>query len=197
MEGFKKELRIIFREKRSKLTGADVDLLNEGLSAQFQQFDWQGLEYVHSFLPIKKQIEPDTYRLIDWLRNAFPEIKIVISKSDLTTNLLNHFVWEEGLLLDVNRWGIQEPVGGRSVVPAQLDAVIVPLLICDQKGHRVGYGKGFYDRFLAECRPDCLIIGLSFFAPIVKIKDVNLFDIPLDFCVTAERIYNFQEKEPS
>lgn len=191
MEGTKRELRAIFKEKRSILTGSDIDLLNERLLAKIQQFDWHGLEYVHTFLPIQKHIEPDTYRLVDWLRNAFPYLKIIVSKSDLKTNLMEHFVWEEDLILEVNRWGIEEPVEGKPVVPLQLDAVIVPLLVFDQKGHRVGYGKGFYDRFLATCRPDCLTIGLSFFAPITEIKDVTPFDISLDFCITPERIYKF------
>ncbi|MFB5945556.1 5-formyltetrahydrofolate cyclo-ligase [Albibacterium profundi] len=192
MEGTKKELRAFFKERRSKLTGSEVDLFNDGLLTQFQQFDWRGLEYVHTFLPIKKQIEPDTYRLIDWLRKAFPELKLVISKSDLKTNLMEHFVWEDDLAFEVNLWGIEEPIEGKSIVPQQLDAVIVPLLAFDQTGHRVGFGKGFYDRFLAACRPDCLIIGLSFFAPIAKIKDINPFDIKLDFCLTPERIHKFE-----
>lgn len=193
MEGTKRELRAVFKEKRSLLTDADVELLNAGLLAQFQQFDWRGLEYVHTFLPIQKQVEPDTYRLIDWLRNALPDLKTVISKSDIKTNSMEHFVWEEELVLEVNRWGIEEPLGGKSIASQQLDAVIVPLLAFDLKGHRVGYGKGFYDRFLATCRPDCLIIGLSFFAPIKEIKNINPFDISLDFCITPQRIYNLGE----
>jgi len=56
----------------------------------------------------------------------------------------------------------------------------VPLLISDEQHYRVGYGKGFYDRFLANCRKDCKKIGLNFFKPIQKISDSNEFDIALD-----------------
>jgi 5-formyltetrahydrofolate cyclo-ligase len=61
--------------------------------------------------------------------------------------------------------------------------VVVPLLSFDKRGHRVGYGKGFYDRFLSECSRDCIKIGLSFFAPVEVIDDVNRHDVTLDLFV--------------
>jgi 5-formyltetrahydrofolate cyclo-ligase len=55
----------------------------------------------------------------------------------------------------------------------------------------VGYGKGCYDRFLALCRPDIIKIGFSYFEPINEISDTDKFDIPLNYCITPERIYEF------
>ncbi len=69
--------------------------------------------------------------------------------------------------------------------------VFVPLLAFDEKGHRVGYGKGFYDKFLSECKPEVLKIGLSFFESETLISDVLTTDIQLDLCVTPSKIYNF------
>jgi 5-formyltetrahydrofolate cyclo-ligase len=79
------------------------------------------------------------------------------------------------------------------VRPAQLDAVLVPLLACDQRGHRVGYGGGFYDRFLAECRPGALFIGLSLLdaEPLAEIADVLPTDVPLHACITPGGVWNF------
>jgi 5-formyltetrahydrofolate cyclo-ligase len=68
---------------------------------------------------------------------------------------------------------------------------LVPLLAYDLKGNRVGYGKGYYDRFLAECRPDALKIGFSYFEPEEQINDTEDFDIPLNYCVTPHRCYEF------
>ena len=69
--------------------------------------------------------------------------------------------------------------------------VFVPLLVYDERGYRAGYGKGFYDRYLQLCKDDVIKIGFSYFAPEPLISDVNEFDIPLNFVITPERIYEF------
>jgi 5-formyltetrahydrofolate cyclo-ligase len=62
----------------------------------------------------------------------------------------------------------------------------------DTNGHRVGYGKGFYDRFLASTKPDVIKIGLSLEEPIEPIEDINPFDIGLDFAITPKSVYRFR-----
>ena len=84
-----------------------------------------------------------------------------------------------------------EPAGGKPVSEDQIDVVIVPLLVFDEKGNRVGYGKGFYDRFLSRCREDVIKIGLSFFDAEKRIDDTDEFDIPLTYCITPGKIYEF------
>jgi 5-formyltetrahydrofolate cyclo-ligase len=69
--------------------------------------------------------------------------------------------------------------------------VLVPLLALDKSGHRVGYGKGFYDKFLAECRIRCQRIGISLFQPIDMIEDVGEDDITLTHCLTPSGVLKF------
>ena len=69
--------------------------------------------------------------------------------------------------------------------------VFVPLLVFDQQGHRVGYGMGYYDRFLVQCSETTLKVGLSFFDPVSKIEDIKTHDIALDFALTPEGIFTF------
>ena len=84
------------------------------------------------------------------------------------------------------------PVDGISVPVEKIDVVFIPLLAFDQKGHRVGYGKGFYDTFLARCRPRTLKVGLSLFEPeLGNIEDVHEKDIALDYGVTPNKVYTF------
>ena len=77
-------------------------------------------------------------------------------------------------------------------MPAEIDVVFIPLLCFDKKGNRVGYGGGYYDKFLTKTKSSCLKIGLSFFEPVDFIKGINMNDIPLDMCVTPEKLYNFR-----
>lgn len=93
-----------------------------------------------------------------------------------------------------NRWGVPEAVSSdqSSMTTDQVDLVIVPLLAYDARGYRVGYGKGYYDRFLADCRPDVRKIGVSFFEPVPQIEDVDEFDVRLDACVTPEKVISFR-----
>lgn len=89
-------------------------------------------------------------------------------------------------------WGIPEPVGGIVVKPTDFDIVLLPLVTFDLKGNRVGYGKGFYDRYLVKCRPDCLKIGISLFDPVDHIEEVESHDIPLDIAICPAKMYDFR-----
>ena len=72
-----------------------------------------------------------------------------------------------------------------------IDVVFVPLLAYDKQGNRVGYGKGFYDKFLSECKSNVVKIGLSFFDPEEFIEDVFENDVKLNICITSLEVYNF------
>jgi 5-formyltetrahydrofolate cyclo-ligase len=92
---------------------------------------------------------------------------------------------------ELDKFGIPEPKFGEEIPEVMLDFVFVPLLAINNSGHRVGYGKGFYDRFLNECHPETLKIGLSFFEPEEKIEDIFDSDIQMNYCVTPNKIYSF------
>ena len=90
-----------------------------------------------------------------------------------------------------NEVGITEPMGHELLAPETLDLVLVPLLAVDERGHRVGYGKGYYDRFLSRCAPECLKVGVSYFEPVPLIEDTHEYDLPLDICITPQQVYVF------
>ncbi|HSK11967.1 MAG TPA: 5-formyltetrahydrofolate cyclo-ligase, partial [Phnomibacter sp.] len=80
---------------------------------------------------------------------------------------------------------------GTLLDPTDIDVILVPLLAFDEQGHRLGYGKGFYDRFLKDCRPDALKIGLSWFEAETALPEIGAHDVPLNYCVTPHRLYVF------
>lgn len=187
----KPELRKIYKEKRKKLSGKEIEIWTDLILINFQKINLPFLSCIHTYIASQKLGEVETLHLVDFLKFKNPGIKIVVPKIDITSGNLEHFHFEDDIEMIDNFFGIAEPTGGNKIFPEEIDLVLVPLLAFDQKGYRVGYGKGFYDRFLSECRNDVLKIGLSFFEAEEQIRDINQFDIPLNYSVTPERIYNF------
>lgn len=174
----KQELRKLFKQKRADLSEFQINKFQVNIYEQIREINFGNEQNIHIFLPIKRQKEVDTQPIINFLRKQ--NKTIIISKSDFKTNTLKHFVYEESTVLEINKWGIPEPVNATKINVKEIDLVFVPLLISDKKNYRVGYGKGFYDRFLSECKSSVKTIGLNFFHPIHEIKDVNQHDIALN-----------------
>jgi 5-formyltetrahydrofolate cyclo-ligase len=104
---------------------------------------------------------------------------------------MRHFLLTDNTKIKKNEYNIPEPVDGIEIPSTKIDVVFVPLLTFDKKGHRVGYGKGFYDKFLSACKPDAIKIGLSFFEAEELIEGIFEGDIALNYCVTPDRVYSF------
>jgi len=187
----KKEARREFLKKRQALSAGEVFSLNQQLYNRFfAHFDLSFIKTFHIFLSIEEKNEPDTWSLLDRIRREFPHVRLVVPRMK-PNNSLEHFYFEGLHQLKVNSWGIAEPRQGVPAEESKIDAVLVPLLACDKQGNRVGYGKGFYDQFLIQCRADCQKVGYSFFEPIDLIEDADPLDVPLDGCITPNHIITF------
>jgi 5-formyltetrahydrofolate cyclo-ligase len=174
----KAEVRKAFLEKRKTLTEAGWQSLNASIySTFFANVDLSFVKNLHIYLPIEGRREADTWQIIDKIRREHPNVRLVVPKLD--QGRLSHFYFEGLHQVKANTWGIPEPTHGVPAEPSQLDMVLVPLLAADKQGNRVGYGKGFYDRFLKDCKPSCNKIGLSLFPLIDKI-DAEEYDVPLN-----------------
>lgn len=189
----KQALRKLYLEKRAALAPEEIETKTHAIVRNFSTLNFNGVKYLHVFYPITGKSEFDSLLLAEYIRSNHPEIKLVLSKSEFKTNTLSHFIWDDDTKLAINAWGITEPETGVAIDPKLLDMILIPLLAFDKKGNRIGYGKGFYDRFLSECRPDVQKAGLSFFPPVDDIRDISSYDIPLDLCVTPEKIWRSGE----
>lgn len=187
----KKEARKIFRQKRSELIFSDIEKKNDLVLMTFQKLPLPYLNCVHSYITSEKLGEPNTSLILRYLLFKYPGLKITAPKVNAVTHTMQHFQITEDDPLKENIYGIEEPVSGILVAPEEIDLVIVPLLAFDLNGNRVGYGKGYYDRFLSECRRDSIKVGLSFFEPVNYIDDVDSFDVPLNYCCTPGQTYNW------
>jgi 5-formyltetrahydrofolate cyclo-ligase len=182
----KTELRLIYKQRRAALTADAIDAQSLAIANRLLDLPiWQHT-YFHVFLPIVKQHEVNTEFILHVL--AGKDKEVVVSKSDFASREMTHFLLTDSTKITTNTYGIPEPVSGLAVPVSAIEVVFVPLLAYDKSGHRVGYGKGFYDTFLQQCSPNTLKIGLSFFEPEEKIEDVSLNDVALDYVVTPERV---------
>jgi len=193
----KAALRRAALARRQVLTRAEVAARSQQLASQllasFPVAQWR---WLHVFLPLARKNEPDTWPLIHriWAERLPVHLAAPVVQPDNIS--LKHYALTPATPLLASRWGIPEPLPdpATEVAPAQLAAVLVPLLACDRQGQRVGYGGGFYDRFLAECRPGTLFIGLTILddEPVAALADVLPTDVPLHACVTPSGVWNFR-----
>jgi 5-formyltetrahydrofolate cyclo-ligase len=186
----KSELRQRFLERRKVLSSSERAEKSRRIAELFfANTDLSRIKLLHTFIPLENRNEVDTSLIIHEVWSRSPRIEVAVPRVNFKTGEVESLGYNAEIELIENAWGLREPGGGELVDPRTIDLALVPLLCFDERGHRVGYGKGFYDKFLRNCRPDCLKVGLSFFAAVDRIDDVHEGDILLDRCVTPERVY--------
>ena len=193
----KKDLRKKYKELRGLLSEEEIEDKSLAIANRLLQLGStpQGIEvweqtYFHLFLTIEEQKEVDTEFILQIL--AGKDKEIVVAKSNFETLEMTHYLLTDNTKFQKNEYDIYEPVDGIEVPTSKIEVVFVPLLAYDVRGNRVGYGKGFYDKFLSKCKEDVIKIGLSFFEPEEIIDDVSVTDIRLDYCVTPMTIRSFR-----
>ncbi len=192
----KTALRRAALARRQALPSAEIAQRSQQLADQlFAHFPVAQWRWLHVFLPLVRKHEPDTWPLIHRIWAGEIPVRLAAPVVQPDGISLKHYELTPTTRLLTDRWGIPEPAAdpATEVAPAQLDAVLVPLLACDQQGQRVGYGGGFYDRFLAACRPGTLFIGLNVLddEPVPALADVLPTDVPLHACLAPSQVWNF------
>jgi 5-formyltetrahydrofolate cyclo-ligase len=188
----KEELRNVYIQKRNELSDTQYRNMNDALCRVFfENIDLSSVKILHSFLPIKKNKEQDTMMILKKIEERHQDVRLSLPRVDSTKQMLESVFLERSTVLVNNSWGIPEPKDGELTDPKKIDMVLVPMLIFDRRGHRVGYGKGFYDKFLATTSAQCRRVGICLFDPVEQIDDVNEFDQVLHQCITPAGSYKF------
>lgn len=185
----KPELRKKYKALRNTLSTTQIDDLSMAIANQLLKLPIWEFSFYHIFLAIEEQKEINTDYILNILSGK--DKNILIAKSNFKTGNMKHFLLTDNTVIKKNSYNIPEPVDGIEISNEKIDVVFIPLLAFDKKGNRVGYGKGFYDRFLSNCKPETIKIGLSFFEAETEISNVFESDIKLDYCVTPEKVYGF------
>ena len=120
------------------------------------------------------------------LLEKFEKSNYIISLPKISKNSsMNFFVWSTNDPLNINKYGIPEPLANRMIFP---DVLLVPLVAYDKNFNRVGYGGGFYDRYIKRTKKikNILTIGLAFSYQKVKKIPIEKNDVKLDFIISEK-----------
>lgn len=184
----KKEIRKKYLEMRKTLSDDEVLSFSEKIFRNFvDNFEIEPLQKIHIFISIAKFKEVQTKLFIShFLKNG---IQIYLPK--MIDDEIIAVAFDENTEMEVNSWGIAEPVPDEDPGVRDFDYIITPLLYCDPHGNRVGFGKGYYDGFFAKISGECKKVGVGFYSPNEVVEDLNPHDIPLDYLVTPAEVLSF------
>jgi 5-formyltetrahydrofolate cyclo-ligase len=158
----------------------NTSLITEGL---MRVYDWNQVKTVFTYLANPKQHEINTWPFLQYLWSNFPEIRTyapVMQDDAISLHRL-----EQSSVLNTSSFGIPEPLDGEQLTEPP-EVCIVPVTAFNDRGFRLGYGKGHYDRYLAKY-PGIITIGIAYDTTEVDFP-IEPHDIPLVFIVTEKRI---------
>ena len=181
------EARKKYLDLRKKLDNVQIISKSISISNNLQDLPIWDHNFYHIYLPIKEKNEVDTIPIINILNNK--KKKVLIPRSDFNNTTMKSFLLNDNTVLKKSNYGITEPINNEEFL-GRIDVIFIPLVAYDLIGNRVGYGKGFYDKFIRNQKNKILRVGLSFFNP-EKIIKIDEHDENLDFCVTPNRIFSF------
>ena len=184
----KAEARKVHKDLRASLSENHIHEKSQQIAERFF-LEFEPKSLTHVFLSMARLKEVETSYIIKGLQHN--DLVTCTGITDFESQSMKNVAFTEEIELVTSSFGIPEPVGGPLVNDLDIDRVLIPLLAFDSSGNRVGYGKGFYDKFLANCNGKVEKIGLSFFEPIDLIQDIHCSDIPLDACITPDGVFQF------
>lgn len=186
----KKELRELYKKKRTMLSAHEIEESSEQIRILLLQLlSKLKFKHINCFLTSKDKLEIHTSSIIEDLWKKAVEVSIPYS--DYQNLSIKAAEYSQETELELDAFGIPQAKNPYFAPLNSIDIVIVPLLCFNEKGYRVGYGKGMYDRFLSQCRADVIRVGLSPFEVAEENWEIDKYDIPLHYVVSPEEIYTF------
>ena len=183
----KARLRRHYLEIRKQLTDPQRQLYSQRIRDHLTMWEiYERSQTIHCFLTIDKNGEVETAPLLH--RMIRDGKRVVVPRTLRGQTELEHLLYEGDKQLKISRLGIPEPETGELVPVDELDLVLVPMLAGDRQKNRLGYGQGYYDRFLAGS--PAIKAGLLFEMCLSPDPlPVNSHDVPLDYLITEQGIY--------
>jgi 5-formyltetrahydrofolate cyclo-ligase len=181
------KLKSVFRENvKTQRAQVPPEAAQEAATSLWTQLKeesfFQKAERVAAFCSVGTEI--DTMPLLEGILKSSK--KLYLPKTDKTKTLIEFHPVHDLKTLKSGPFDILEPPAGTALPPEEIDLILVPGLAFDNRGHRLGYGQGYYDRFLKLLRPECFTLGVAYsFQIIDKTPDIE-HDIPVNAVLTEK-----------
>ena len=175
----KQELRRMIREKKRAMTIAEIESKSAALGELFRQSDaYRNAKTIYGYLPYNQEV-----RTVAMLEQAIRDGKRVAVPKCYGDEM--KFIFMEDLsLVEKGYANIPEPIADGPIADDETALVLMPGLAFDPQGHRIGYGGGFYDKFLAA-EPNHPTLALCYDFQMLSHLDTEEFDIPVDTVLWA------------
>ena len=176
----KKEMRAIIRSQKRAMTEEQIVSASRNLGVLFRQSElYQNAKSIYGYLPYNQEV-----RTVEMLQQAIADGKRVAVPKCYGSEM--RFIWMDDLSQVAPGYAnIPEPVADGPIADDEAALVLMPGLAFDPQGHRIGYGGGFYDRFLAD-EPDHPTLALCYGFQMVEHLETEEFDIPVDQVLWAD-----------
>ena len=177
----KTEIRNKIIKIRKKKFDKDLQI-NLSKFISFLKIDKLNLKSIGGYYPSNYEI--DDLDILDLLEKKNFKVSLPIIKKD---NQMNFYSWSRNDPLKINKFGIPEPLSSKVFYP---DILLVPLVAYDSSLNRLGYGGGYYDRYIEKIEKIKKVtkIGLAFSFQKISSIPINQYDKKLDFIVTEKEI---------
>ena len=177
----KKKLRkkiLAYRKNNYEIVSPKFSLLKDIL----KKLNFSKNKKIGGYFPINYEI--DSLKILKQLENSGYQISLPITRKD---NKMDFFEWSYKDPLLIGKIGIPEPCSKKKVYP---DIILVPLVAFNRYKFRLGYGGGYYDRYIQKIKKikKTLTIGMAFSFQEVKKLPINKYDKKLDFIFTENYI---------
>ena len=175
----KQELRRSIREQKRAMSQEEILRRSEILAEKFAGCPaYQAARTIYGYLPYNQEV-----RTVPMLRRALEEGKHVAVPKVYGDEM--KFIYLDDLSQVAKGYaGIPEPIADGPVAQDGMALVLMPGLAFDPQGHRIGYGGGFYDKFLAK-EPGHPTVALCYDFQVVEHLQTEEFDIPVDIVIWA------------
>lgn len=185
----KQRLRNEISKRRDQLSSEVRDQLSDQIKIQLEKvFDYQEAQTIACFVSFRSEV--NTIPLIKDRLEKEKRIVLPITNLDereIFFSELKDFDQE----LELGTYGILEPKPEyiRPIEVEEIDLVLMPGLVFDEQGYRIGYGGGYYDRFLSKMAKRPLLVALAFDLQVIgESIPFEKFDIPVDLVVTEKGV---------
>lgn len=182
----KSQLRALYKSKRNQLSEVEIQKFSQKILQNLKSMAIWEKSVFHVFVPIVQNHEVNTFPIIEYLHENGKTVLVPKVEGDKMHSCLIDVDTE----WTVGKFHVPEPLDCQ-ISDLPIDVILMPMLVCDLSGNRIGYGGGYYDRFLGDIKYPILKLGLSFFSPIDQKFEIFTQDVPLDYCVTPEEIVSF------